>query len=88
LEDAMIELDHSDFDHVRTGLFYLGKTILEIKDSISACPNMVNELNEIERMGNLFKFPSSIVYAPHKQLIVNSIDIFPFIYVFTKFYKK
>jgi hypothetical protein len=62
----MIELDHSDFDHVRTGLFYLGKTILEIKDSISLCPNMETELGEIERMGNLFKFPSSIVYVPHK----------------------
>jgi hypothetical protein len=47
LENAMINLDHSDFEHVRTGLFYLGKTIDEIHDAIALCPNMNTEISQV-----------------------------------------
>lgn len=88
LEDSIFNLEKNDFDHIREGLFFLGKTILEISEAIKLCPNMVNEISEVEKMGKLLKFPEAIVYEPHKQLIVNGVDIFPFIFVFNRFYKK
>lgn len=49
---------------------------------------MVTEIDEIDRMSKLFRFPESINYEKHKSLMVNGMEIFPWIYVATKFYKR
>jgi hypothetical protein len=84
----MMNLQENNYENIRKGLFFLGKTIQEVSDSLTLCPHMVTEIDEVNRMGRLFKFPESIVYEPHKSLIVNGMEVYPWLFVFTRFYKK
>jgi len=73
---AVNDFEQQSFSGVKAGLAELGTIVKLVPTAVKDCEHVVANLEQLEKMVEVFTHPLSLIWHAAKSLVVNGVDIY------------